>query len=109
MPIFGSFGAPGAIRTRGVPLRRRTLYPAEVQAHGIKLVLRGECSNTPLGGGRSILLSYRCQYEVVEPRGGCTNTRLGGGRSILLSYRCPKNYAKNCIINKRCSQVKESP
>ncbi len=39
-------------------LRRRTLYPAEVQAHGIKLVLRGECSNTPLGGERSILLSY---------------------------------------------------
>ena len=61
-----------------------------------------------LGGGRSILLSYRCQYEVVEPRGGCTNTRLGGGRSILLSYRCPKNYAKNCTIIKRCSQVKES-
>ena len=34
-PLFTAFsGAPGAIRTRGVPLRRRALYPSEVQAHG---------------------------------------------------------------------------
>lgn len=26
-------GDPDAIRTRGVPLRRRTLYPAEVRDH----------------------------------------------------------------------------
>lgn len=32
------FGAPAAIRTRGVPLRRRTLYPAEVQAHILNLL-----------------------------------------------------------------------
>ena len=31
--VFSGFsGAPGAIRTRDVPLRRRTLCPAEVQA-----------------------------------------------------------------------------
>ena len=29
----GCCGAPGAIRTRGLPLRRRTLYPAELRAH----------------------------------------------------------------------------
>ena len=31
LSVFGTFGVPGAIRTRGVPLRRRTLYPAEVR------------------------------------------------------------------------------
>lgn len=46
---YSVYGTPEQARTAGVPLRRRTLYPAEVQAHGIKLVLRGECSNTPLG------------------------------------------------------------
>ena len=30
---FRVHGAPGAIRTRGLPLRRRTLYPAELRAH----------------------------------------------------------------------------
>ena len=29
--LVGRFGDPGAIRTRDVPLRRRTLYPAEVR------------------------------------------------------------------------------
>ena len=28
-----SFGAPGAIRTRGLSLRRRTLYPTELRKH----------------------------------------------------------------------------
>ena len=31
--IWWSFGAFARIRTGGVPLRRRTLYPAEVQTH----------------------------------------------------------------------------
>ena len=31
LSVFRLFGVPGAIRTRGVPLRRRTLYPAEVR------------------------------------------------------------------------------
>ena len=30
------FGTPGAIRTRGLSLRRRTLYPAELRAHIMK-------------------------------------------------------------------------
>ena len=28
--VFGGFGAPNRIRTCGLPLRRRTLYPAEL-------------------------------------------------------------------------------
>ena len=31
LSVFRLFGVPGAIRTRGVPLRRRTLYPTEVR------------------------------------------------------------------------------
>lgn len=32
------FGALARIRTGGVPLRRRTLYPAEVQAHLLNFI-----------------------------------------------------------------------
>ena len=35
----GLFGDPGAIRTRDVPLRRRTLYPAEVRDHVLKILI----------------------------------------------------------------------
>ena len=32
--VFGVFaGVPGGIRTHGLSLRRRTLYPAELQRH----------------------------------------------------------------------------
>ena len=31
--FFGVFGAPGGIRTHGLPLRRRSLYPAELRVH----------------------------------------------------------------------------
>ena len=30
---FLLFGAPGGIRTPGLPVRSRTLYPAKLQAH----------------------------------------------------------------------------
>ena len=30
---FSIFGAPGGIRTHGLPLRRRSLYPAELRVH----------------------------------------------------------------------------
>lgn len=29
----GGFGAPGGIRTHGLPLRRRSLYPTELRVH----------------------------------------------------------------------------
>ncbi len=32
-PVEGGFGVPGAIRTRGLSLRRRMLYPAELRRH----------------------------------------------------------------------------
>ena len=31
LDFIGLFGVPGAIRTRGLSLRRRTLYPAELR------------------------------------------------------------------------------
>ena len=31
--FFGGFGAPGGIRTHGLPLRRRSLYPTELRVH----------------------------------------------------------------------------
>ena len=63
---FGVFcGVPARIRTGGVPLRRRTLYPAEVQRpiccfiYIIACLFRkGKRLNATLGGGRSIRLSY---------------------------------------------------
>ena len=33
--LNGEIGALGAIRTRGLSLRRRMLYPAELQAHAL--------------------------------------------------------------------------
>ena len=38
-------GTPGAIRTRDLPLRRRTLYPAELRVHyltGVIIALQTE-------------------------------------------------------------------
>ena len=34
------FGTPGAIRTRDLPLRRRTLYPAELRVHKAHIIIR---------------------------------------------------------------------
>ena len=57
----GLFGVPARIRTGGLPLRRRTLYPAELR----KLVWIFQhfqriwrLVTVQLGGERSILLSY---------------------------------------------------
>ena len=33
------FGTPGAIRTRDLPLRRRTLYPAELRVHKAHIII----------------------------------------------------------------------
>ncbi len=58
--FFG--GTLDAIRTRGLSLRRRTLYPAELQGH-IRFFVGSELSGKRpgcfLGGERSILLSYK--------------------------------------------------
>ena len=35
----GVFGVPARIRTGGLPLRRRTLYPAEVRDHVLKILI----------------------------------------------------------------------
>ena len=32
--VGSGFGAPGGIRTHGLPLRRRSLYPAELRVQG---------------------------------------------------------------------------
>ena len=56
--FIGYFGVPGAIRTRGLSLRRRMLYPAELQR--LIQLLMPLASNywRDLGGGPSILLRY---------------------------------------------------
>ncbi len=57
-PFLGLCGVPGATRTPGLSLRRRSLYPTELREHGLWGVAQGECTSSTLGGGRSILLSY---------------------------------------------------
>lgn len=66
--VYGLSGVPGATRTPGLPLRRRSLCPTELREHGLWGVALGECTSSTLGGDRSILLSYRCIYEVVTPK-----------------------------------------
>ena len=56
--VYGLSGVPGATRTPGLPLRRRSLCPTELREHGLWEVALGECTSSALGGGRSILLSY---------------------------------------------------
>lgn len=57
-PFLGLCGVPGATRTPGLPLRRRSLCPTELREHGLWGVALGECTSSALGGVRSILLSY---------------------------------------------------
>ena len=62
---IGGFGVPGAVRTPGLPLRRRPLYPAELREHLFAFSIMPHSRDSAfahLGGGRSILLSYgdRC-------------------------------------------------
>ena len=54
----GLSGAPYWIRTSGLTLRRRALYPAELMALIWGCGAQGECTSSRLGGGRSIQLSY---------------------------------------------------
>ena len=70
-PFQGLCGVPGATRTPGLPLRRRSLYPTELREHGLWGVAQGECTSSALGGVRSILLSYRRMcwaYSIFPPR-----------------------------------------
>ena len=57
-PFLRLCGVPGATRTPGLSLRRRSLYPTELREHGLWGVALGECTSSALGGERSILLSY---------------------------------------------------
>ena len=83
-PFQGLCGVPGATRTPGLPLRRRSLYPTELREHGLWGVAQGECTSSALGGGRSILLSYGNKYAVVRrirARGKRNYTEAAGGLS----------------------------
>ena len=66
-PFQGLCGVPGATRTPGLPLRRRSLYPTELREHGLWGVAQGECTSSALGGERSILLSYGNIYALPKP------------------------------------------
>ena len=70
--VSGLSGVPGEIRTPDLPLRRRTLYPAELRKQVFNYPLKTTFSETNvdrLGGERSILLSYGDKYAVVAARG----------------------------------------
>ena len=106
---------PGGIRTHGLPLRRRPLYPTELRVHA--LILNGFAilsSNRDLGFVRncphhSRQPSFHLRVKIIAQNGGLSNAhfgnrtreaisvsliwcsvvnRLGGVRSIRLSYRC---------------------
>ena len=49
-PFLGLCGVPGATRTPGLSLRRRSLYPTELREHGLWEVALGECTSSTLGG-----------------------------------------------------------
>ena len=61
--LFSS--VPGAIRTRGVPLRRRTLYPTEVRRH-IKFFETRQHSDLPLNFPSSAF-ELRLRRAVLYP------------------------------------------
>ena len=52
------FGVPGAIRTRGLSLRRRTLYPAELRRH--------ICGFAPRKNGTRQEELYRSRVVIVN-------------------------------------------
>ena len=62
----GLSGAPYWIRTSGLTLRRRALYPAELMALIWDCGAQGECTSSLLGGGRSILLRYGCASSLLR-------------------------------------------
>ena len=64
--VYGLSGVPGATRTPGLPLRRRSLCPTELREHGLWGVALGECTSSALGGERSILLSYGDRYGFFK-------------------------------------------
>ncbi len=66
-PFLGLCGVPGATRTPGLPLRRRSLCPTELREHGLWGMALGECTSSALGGERSILLSYGNIYALPKP------------------------------------------
>ena len=47
--VYGLSGVPGATRTPGLPLRRRSLCPTELREHGLWGVALGECTSSALG------------------------------------------------------------
>ena len=84
-PIMGLCGVPGATRTPGLPLRRRSLYPTELREHGLWGVAQGECTSSTLGGGRSILLSYGNSCGVFNISSGFGAWPLSNQEAIALS------------------------
>ena len=68
-PFQGLCGVPGATRTPGLPLRRRSLYPTELREHGLWGVAQGECTSSALGVKR--VVSQRAQivqWDMAERR-----------------------------------------
>ena len=70
--VYSVCGTPGEARTHYIPLRRRTLYPAEVRGQIRFNPRQGTPNTVRLGGDRSILLSYGRKYVITLVRGGRT-------------------------------------
>ena len=92
MACSGAFGTPGWVRTSGLSLRRRPLYPTELRGL-IQKIFNFRSSrirtNCRLGGGPSILVRYGGiyrNYSILQGSRIRTIRFLGGGRSIQLSY-----------------------
>ena len=65
-PFQGLCGVPGATRTPGLPLRRRSLYPTELREHGLWGVAQGECTSSALGVVKTVsrfVTGFHSRYQ----------------------------------------------
>ena len=82
--VYSVCGTPGEARTHYIPLRRRTLYPAEVRGQIRFNPRQGTPNTVRLGGDRSILLSYGRTHSVLYHT--CTECARGNDQSADLPW-----------------------
>ena len=64
--VYGLSGVPGATRTPGLPLRRRSLCPTELREHGLWGVALGECTSSALGVVKTVsrfVTGFHSRYQ----------------------------------------------
>ena len=92
MACSGAFGTPGWVRTSGLSLRRRPLYPTELRGLIQKIfnfLVQQDSNELPLRR-RSLytteLQGHMQKYSIVQLRWTRDRRMLGGGPSILVRY-----------------------